>query len=135
MNDHGVRYLLIGGYAIAHYGMVRYTKDIDFWIAADPENAGRVADTVNEFFGTDVEAKTFLRRPLVFRAGIPPNRIELITEISACEFNDCYNRRVVTKLDGVETNVISLADLRKNKLATGRPQDRVDADNLPPVED
>ncbi len=37
--EHRVRYLIVGGYAVMKYSEPRFTKDIDFWIAVDPENA------------------------------------------------------------------------------------------------
>jgi hypothetical protein len=32
LNDNHVRYLVVGGYAVALHGHPRYTKDIDIWI-------------------------------------------------------------------------------------------------------
>jgi hypothetical protein len=31
LNDNQVRYLVVGGYAVALHGYPRYTKDIDIW--------------------------------------------------------------------------------------------------------
>lgn len=39
LNDNHVRYLIVGGYAVAIHGHPRYTKDIDIWIEMSPENA------------------------------------------------------------------------------------------------
>lgn len=33
LNDAGVEYLLMGGHAVAHYGYVRPTTDLDVWVA------------------------------------------------------------------------------------------------------
>jgi hypothetical protein len=41
LNDKGVRYLLIGGYAVGYYGYPRATNDLDVWIASTPDNAAR----------------------------------------------------------------------------------------------
>ena len=38
----GVRYLLVGGYALAAHGLPRFTKDIDIWVACDAANADRI---------------------------------------------------------------------------------------------
>lgn len=37
LNAKGVRYLLVGGYAVGHYGHSRSTNDIDLSIAGDEE--------------------------------------------------------------------------------------------------
>lgn len=31
-NAEGVRYLIVGGFALAHYGRPRYTKELDIWV-------------------------------------------------------------------------------------------------------
>lgn len=49
LNDKGVEYLLIGGYAVAYYGYPRATNDIDVWIAIHPENAERVVTALRDF--------------------------------------------------------------------------------------
>ena len=34
-NEYGVRYLVIGGYAIIQYAEPRFPKDLDLWISMD----------------------------------------------------------------------------------------------------
>ncbi len=41
-NDNGVRYLVIGGYAVIQHAEPRFTKDLDLWISTDPGNARSV---------------------------------------------------------------------------------------------
>src|SRR5438270_11354359 len=53
LRAHGVKYLLIGGYAVGIHGYVRATNDIDFWIAMSPDNANRVVGLLKDF-GFDV---------------------------------------------------------------------------------
>ncbi len=38
LNANRVRYLVVGGYAVALHGHPRYTKDIDIWLDRDEEN-------------------------------------------------------------------------------------------------
>ena len=49
LNDKGVEYLLISGYAVGYHGYPRATNDIDVWIAIKPENAVRVVIALREF--------------------------------------------------------------------------------------
>ncbi|MGB9777139.1 MAG: hypothetical protein ACPL7C_11460 [Anaerolineae bacterium] len=42
LNDNEVRYLVVGGYAVAFHGYPRYTKDFDVWIEMSEENARRM---------------------------------------------------------------------------------------------
>jgi len=44
-----VRFLIVGGYALAAHGYPRYTKDLDVWVWADPSNSPRIIDALTEF--------------------------------------------------------------------------------------
>lgn len=132
LNSHRIEYLLIGGYAVCYHGYYRNTVDIDFWIAVSPRNAASMARLVREF-GFDVPElsdELFLQKGRIIRMGREPMRIEILTEISGCEFSDCYTRRIDATLDGVPATIISLSDLIKNKLSSGRLKDLNDAQKL-----
>jgi hypothetical protein len=62
---------------------------------------------------------------------MPPLRIEVLKKISGVEFEDCWTRRVVIEDDDVRIPTISLDDLKRNKLASGRKTDLLDLDELP----
>jgi hypothetical protein len=47
--EEKVKYLIIGGYAVAFHGRPRFTKDIDLWIGVDPENLTRAAQALALF--------------------------------------------------------------------------------------
>jgi hypothetical protein len=133
LNSEGVRYLLLGGYAVNYHGHHRFTADIDFWIAADAQNATRVSRALQRFgFKADsVKPETFTVPGKVHMFGRKPVRIDLLTGPSGVEFEECYAQRVIDRLDGVEVSIISLADLRKNKLASQRDKDVMDLRKLP----
>ncbi|MGI8436482.1 MAG: hypothetical protein ACR2NX_06200 [Chthoniobacterales bacterium] len=128
-----VEYLLVGGYAVGHYGHPRATGDLDLWVAVDERNATSLFAAVRAF-GFDVPALTvdlFLQPKRVIRMGVPPVRIELLTGIDGVDFRDCYARRETTEIDGVIVDIICLEDLKKNKRASGRHQDLSDVEKLP----
>ena len=131
LNAKGVEYLLVGGFAIIAHGYVRATNDLDIWVAMNPDNARRVAGVIEEFFGSPIDPDVFLKPTTLFRMGVPPTRIEVLTTIDGVEFSHCYERRLEVVIDGLSVTIISLADLRQNKAASGRPQDLADLDNLP----
>jgi hypothetical protein len=132
LNSHRVEYLLIGGYAVCYHGYYRSTADIDIWTAVSPDNAAKLARLIREFgFGVpELSEELFLRKGRIIRMGIEPTRIELITEISGCDFADCYARRLQGVLDGIPVDIISLSDLVRNKLKSGRLKDLDDAQRL-----
>ena len=53
LNDNGVRYLVVGGYAVAVYGYPRYTKDMDIWVDMTDDNAPNILKALEQFgFGS-----------------------------------------------------------------------------------
>src|SRR5439155_20400761 len=80
LNSNRVRYLVVGGYAVIHYGYRRVTDDLDVWIAIEPENAERVSRTPQEFGGfpsREVPASMFLARGKLLKFGPEPVRLDL----------------------------------------------------------
>jgi predicted nucleotidyltransferase len=132
LRSHGVKYLLIGGYAVIYHGFPRATGDMDIWIAMDPENARRMVETVREFgFDTpDLSPALFLQDNSMVRMGNVPVRIEILTRISGVDFEACYGNRVEGEMGGVEVSLISLRDLLANKRASGRHKDLMDVEEL-----
>jgi hypothetical protein len=132
LNEHNVRYLVVGGYAVAFHGYPRYTKDIDIWIELTLQNAENILEALKEFgFGSlGLSPDDFLEGDQIIQLGYPPNRINILTTLTELTFEDCYKRRVEFEIEGVHINFIDLENLRKNKLATGRSQDLADAENL-----
>jgi len=133
LNAHQIKYLLIGGYAVGYYGYPRATADMDIWIGMNPKNAGEVVTALKEFgFNVpDLSVEVFLKPNQIIRMGMPPVRIEILTNISGVSFEECYPERVVDELDGVQVNLISLRHLKINKKAFGRHKDLDDLENLP----
>lgn len=62
--------------------------------------------------------------------GRSPIQIDIITEASGVDINDCYKRKNIIIIDGQTIPVISKEDLIRNKKAAGRLQDFADAEYL-----
>ena len=132
LNDNNVRYLVVGGYAVALHGYPRYTKDIDIWIWLDEGNANRIIKVLEQFgFGSlKLEGQDFLVPNQIIQLGYPPARIDLITSLAGVSFEECYALRVLVPIDDIVVNFINLENLKKNKEASGRLQDLADLENL-----
>ena len=132
LNEKGVKYLVIGGYAVAFHGYPRYTKDIDFWIWLDEKNAERMLEVLHDFGFTSlgIKKEDFLDENMVIQLGYPPNRIDLLTDLEAVNFESCYESRNVMDFDGLKVNFIDAENLIKTKRAVGRMQDLLDVENL-----
>jgi predicted nucleotidyltransferase len=132
LDAHAVRYLVVGGYAVAFHGEPHYTKDLDVWIELNPDNAARLVAALDEFgFGSlNLRAEDFLIPDQIIQLGYPPNRIDLLVSLLGVDFETCYAAKVETVIDGIAVNFIDLENLKKNKKATGRLQDQADLENL-----
>jgi Nucleotidyltransferase of unknown function (DUF6036) len=132
LNDNQVRYLIVGGYAVALHGYPRYTKDIDIWIELTQENATRIVKALDQFGFASLGLKEndFLVEDQVIQLGYAPSRIDIITTLSGVTFEECYDKRLLVEIDGVKVSFIDLDNLRKNKKATGRLQDLADLEKL-----
>ena len=133
LNDHEVKYLVVGGYAVTYHGYPRTTGDLDLWIEETEENAGHVVEALRAF-GFDVpelDAALFLDEDRIVRMGHPPLRVEIFPNASGVDFGPCYDQRIVDELGGVEAAIIGLECLKKNKRGSGRHKDLDDLENLP----
>ena len=132
--DEGAEFLVVGAYALAFHGVPRATGDIDVWIRAAPANASRVHRALVAFgapleaVGVDVE--DFVRAGTVYQIGLPPRRIDILTEISGITFDEAWSSRIETDLDGRVVPMLGRDALIQNKRATGRTKDLADVEEL-----
>ncbi len=129
---HEVRYVLVGGYAVAYHGHPRTTGDMDVFVERSSDNAARLVAVFHDFGFREPEitAELFLEPGAIIRIGVPPLRLEVFNEISGVTFEECFAQAVETEQGQVRIRVIALHDLLKNKLASGRNKDLADVDEL-----
>ena len=132
LNAAHAEFLIIGGYALAVHGTPRFTKDLDVWVKANPENANKVWTALDAFGAPllDLTLEDLATPGIVFQMGLPPNRIDIITSIDGVEFQEAWEHRLPSAYGDQPVMVIGVDDLIRNKEATGRPQDRLDAETL-----
>jgi hypothetical protein len=131
-NEHGVRYLIVGGYAFGAHAEPRATKDLDVFIATDEENSNALYRALAAY-GTPLEgfSPSDFRDESGFQIGQPPARVDVLQRISGITFEEAWKNRVEGLIDGeVLAPVISRDDLIRNKLEAGRDQDVVDVKAL-----
>ncbi|MBV6400190.1 MAG: hypothetical protein CNIPEHKO_00473 [Anaerolineales bacterium] len=131
-NDHNVRYMVIGGYAVVQYAEPRFTKDLDVLISTDTKNSEAVYHALKEFGAplAGLTPKDFSEEGFFFQMGVPPIRVDVLMGIPGINFDDCWDRRVEVDFEGLNVIFISKQDLIHSKRAAGRPQDLIDADLL-----
>jgi len=127
-----VRFLVVGAYSLALHGRPRTTGDLDLWVDRGPANATRVFAALGRF-GAPLEGLTahdFEAPNVVFQIGVAPNRIDVLTSLTALRFADAWTKRRRMHYGSIPISVLSTADLMKNKRALGRPRDLADVEEL-----
>lgn len=126
------RFLVVGAHAVMYYAVPRYTKDLDLWVEATPDNARLVYAALGRF-GAPLEKLTIedLSTPgVIFQIGVEPNRIDVITEVEGLEFEQAWSNRVQTIYGDISIFILSMEDLLHNKKTVARPQDLLDVEWL-----
>ena len=132
MLDEGVEFMLVGGYAVLFHGYPRTTFDIDLWVRPSPGNAPKVLAALHRFGAPvqDVTAADFDHPDMVYQIGVPPCRIDILTRIDGVAWEEAEANAILRNVDGLSLKVIGLAELIRNKRASGRTKDAADADAL-----
>lgn len=127
-----VEFAVCGGFAVAHYGFLRMTMDIDLLVVPGPENAARIMAALEEFgFGqAGIASGDFMESGAAVTLGEQPNQIDLLTSMSSVPSREILGRAHVARMGGVDVNVVSCADLIDAKQEAGRPKDRIDLGEL-----
>lgn len=132
---HRVNFMLIGGYAVIHYGYERSTADMDIWLQLGNDNRDRLLKALEEFGISDDGIaelqKTDFTQPLpVFWLGQPPKTIDFITLISNLRFEDAIKEVKFFTLENEKIPVIHYHHLILSKSASSRLKDKADIEEL-----
>ena len=129
LSEENAEFLVVGAFAMARHGFPRFTGDLDIWVKPTPENAVRVWKALEKFRAPlrALVLEDLTQEDVVFQIGAPPQRIDLLTSITGVSFEEAWPNRISFALEQFRIPVIGAAELIKNKRATGRPKDLIDA--------
>ena len=132
LSAEDVKFLLVGAYAMAAHGYPRATMDIDLWVMPSPDNAAAVLRALRQF-GAPLQGLSLSdlqKDDTVFQIGVAPRRIDILTGASGLHFDEAFARSSPIEIEGLQIRIPSLADLIRNKRASGRTKDLEDAEAL-----
>jgi len=133
LNQHGARYLIVGGLAFIFHAKPRFTKVMDLWVEGCPENLETVNRALADF------GSPFLMEinepDQVVQLGIAPNRIDLLVEMGPVSFKEAWPKRVMAPYGRAEASWIHLDHLEKIKSSIPDPRHQDDARILRRVRD
>lgn len=132
LNEQNVEYVVLGGHAVIAHGHLRTTGDVDIFVNATDENAGRLLVVMScyGYENGEFTKEDFTKIPSYLSFGRHDGWIDIMTFTLGVTFEECYRNRLVLNVQGVDVNFIGLRELIENKKATGRPQDLRDLENL-----
>jgi hypothetical protein len=132
--EAGVEFVIVGAFALAFHGAPRASGDIDIFVRPTRENAERIMKALVRFgaplASAGINQEDFARPGMVYQIGLPPRRIDLLTEISGVSFEEAWGSREAAEIDGRPVHLIGREAFLKNKQAAGRPKDLADVARL-----
>jgi len=130
--NNKVKFLVVGAYAMGAQGYPRATGDFDIWVEPSSENSKRVYNSLSEFGAPleQIDPQTFTEKGIIFQIGVAPRRIDILTFIDGVEFDKAYKDKEIIEIEDIKIPFLSKEDLIKNKEATGREKDRLDAEKF-----
>ena len=131
-NKHKIQYCIVGAYAVAFYAVPRYTKDMDLFVKASPENAERILAALKEFGFSSLKLnkRDFSGLGKTIQLGYEPVRVDIVTSIDGCDFDAVWKHKMKGTYGKEKVFFIGLGDLVKNKRASNRKQDQADLEIL-----
>jgi predicted nucleotidyltransferase len=132
LNGAGVRYLIVGGYAVMVYTEPRYTKDLDLWIEPTEPNAHNLLIALAQFGAPteDITPDDFTEPDVFFQIGVEPVRVDIMTSVLGLDFVPAWERKTIVDFGGESAPVLCREDVLKSKVAANRGRDRRDAKRL-----
>lgn len=132
--EEGVEFLVVGAFALAANGAPRFTGDLDVWVRPDARNAERVLLALRRFGAPlaahGVSASDMGRPGSVYQMGLPPRRIDVLTQIDGVTFEEAWPGRLEARVGALTLPFLGLRELVRNKRATGRAKDLLDVELL-----
>ncbi len=132
--DVDAEFLIVGAYAVSLHGHPRTTGDMDVLVRPSRDNADRVHRALVAFGAPlttlGVSQADFQRNDVVVQLGVPPRRIDLLTEISGVTFEEAWRGRRTVAWGSRSVGFLGLEELLRNKRASGRAKDLMDVEAL-----
>ncbi len=131
-NKNGVRYLIVGAFAVGFHAIARYSKDMDILVEPSEDNGERICQALKEFgFGSlKISPGDFALKGRFIQLGYEPVRVDLITSISGVTFEQAWKNRARGRYGRGFAYFIGLKDLIRAKRASRRKQDLADLEIL-----
>ncbi len=132
LNAHEVKFIIVGGYALAFHGAPRFTGDIDVYVKPDQANAKHIINALSDFGFSSLNftIDDFEDPDRVIQLGLPPVRIDIITSISGVTWEEAHASKEPGLFGDISVSYIGKKQFITNKRAIGRKKDLADLEAL-----
>ena len=132
LEKNNVRYMIIGGYAVAFHGYPRFTKDMDIFFLNNNENIKKLVNSMIQFGFSkkDINEELFKETGNIIQFGVEPLRIDLLNDIDGISYLEAEKNVVNGHYGDVIVKFIGKDELIKNKSSTNRLKDKADIEEL-----
>jgi hypothetical protein len=135
LQDHDVRYIMIGGYATILHGYERFTGDLDIWLKDTPNNRHRLRETLITLDIGDypmIETMEFVPGWTQFHLN-NSLQLDILTEMKGLEdytFDECFQMASIADIEGISIPFLHINQLIQNKKVVNRLKDQLDVIHL-----
>jgi len=128
LNAHRIKYLVVGAYAVMHYSVPRFTRDIDVWIPPELNDPRKTHRALSKFGApmSGIAPEDLADRDNILQIGVDPIRIDILTSLGSLSPGHAWRNRVRSSYGKVRINILGIRDLVTAKRSAGRPQDKLD---------
>jgi len=134
LREEACDFVVVGAHALAAHGAPRATGDLDVFVRPTADNAERVFRALIRFGAPvaahQLRASDFATPGTVYQMGLPPFRIDILTELSGITYDDAAADTITGHFGPEPVRCIGLDAMIRNKRATGRTKDLADAEAL-----
>lgn len=131
LQDNGVKYIMIGGYAVNMHGYQRYTGDLDIWIEDTAENRANLRKAFTDYGMGDFPMLATLEfvpgwTNFTLNNGLVLDIMVGVKGLENISFDQCLELATIADIDGVIIPFLHINHLIASKKAANRPKDQVD---------
>ncbi len=132
LEQHDVRYLIVGGLAVIFHAKPRYTKDMDIWVDPQADNVRKTNNALADF-GSPFFLSLPVKRNEILQLGVAPDRIDILLSLSGLSFDNAWQKRIISQYGDVNAKWIDIDSLIEAKRRIDSPRHQEDADLLEKV--
>ena len=132
LNAYRIKYLLVGAYAVMYYTRPRFTKDIDVWIIPRLNDVYKIHEALKKFGAPlkGIKAEDFNKEDMILQIGVAPVRIDIMLDVRGVSCQAAWKNKKRIRYGKTPAYILGEKDLIMAKKKAGRPQDKIDLENL-----